>query len=383
MNVLHTCTGPTSLRRRFAALHRAALAVAVIALGACGGSADAPPPPEGAPEGGTTPPAIVPTGLSGPTGVAVDAAGNVYIGEITNPVVWKLQPDGVLAVFAGLAQTGGISDGTSSAARFDEPSALAIDAAGQLYVGDISSCDLRAITAAAVVTTLAGIPENCHGNAVGVGTPGSLGQVRGTAVDAAGNVYFSQFGQGVVSKRSPGGTVTTLAGNFGVPGYLDGTGTSVRFNSPYGVAVDSAGNVFVADSGNNVIRKITAAGVVTTFAGSVVGTSSEDNIGSADGTGPAAQFNDPNGVAVDNAGNVYVADFVNETVRKITPAGVVTTLAGLARTIGSDDGVGSAARFNGPTGVAVDATGNVYVADTENHAIRKITPGGVVTTLAR
>jgi hypothetical protein len=148
------------------------------------------------------------------------------------------------------------------------------------------------------------------------------------------------------------------------------------------VAVDAGGNLYVADSGNNLIRKISPGGVVTTLAGSVVGTSSGANGGSADGLGAAAQFNFPNGLAVDAAGNVYVADFVNETIRQITPAGNVTTLAGTAGVTGNTDGTGSAARFNGPTGIAVDAAGNVYVADTENHAVRKITLAGVVTTLA-
>ena len=148
------------------------------------------------------------------------------------------------------------------------------------------------------------------------------------------------------------------------------------------MAVDAGGNLYVADSGNNLIRKISPGGVVTTLAGSVVGTSSGANGGSADGLGAAAQFNFPNGLAVDAAGNVYVADFVNETIRQITPAGNVTTLAGTAGVTGNTDGTGSAARFNGPTGIAVDAAGNVYVADTENHAVRKITLAGVVTTLA-
>ena len=140
--------------------------------------------------------------------------------------------------------------------------------------------------------------------------------------------------------------------------------------------MDSAGNVYVADSANNTIRKVTPAGVVTTLAGLA------GSCGSADGTGSAARFYCPAGVAVDSAGNVYVADMHNNTIRKVTPAGVVTTLAGLAGSPGSADGTGSAARFNDPYGVAVDSAGNVYVADTGNNTIRKVTPGGVVTTLA-
>ena len=196
------------------------------------------------------------------------------------------------------------------------------------------------------------------------------------AVDAAGNVYVADTGNDTIRKITPAGVVTTLAGTAGQAGSADGTGTAARFNEPDGVAVDAAGNVYVADTNNDTIRKITPAGVVTTLAGTA------GQAGSADGTGAAAQFNAPEGVAVDGAGNVYVADTGNDTIRKITPAGVVTTLAGTAGQVGSADGTGSAARFNDPDGVAVDGAGNVYVADTINDTIREITPAGVVTTLA-
>jgi streptogramin lyase len=168
--------------------------------------------------------------------------------------------------------------------------------------------------------------------------------------------------------------VTTLAGSAGQQGSADGVGAAARFTNPFGVAADSAGNVYVADYNNGTIRKITAAGVVTTLAGSA------GQFGSADGVGAAARFHLPVGVATDSAGNVYVADFFNSTIRKITPAGVVTTLAGSAGQPGSDDGVGAAARFAYPNGVATDSAGNVYVADTGT--IRKITPVGAVTTIA-
>ena len=161
-------------------------------------------------------------------------------------------------------------------------------------------------------------------------------------------------------------TFTTLAGVGAASiGSADGTGSAARFYYPSGVATDSSGNVYVADSSNNTIRKITPAGVVTTLAGLA------GSFGSVDGTGSAARFNDPTGVAADSSGNVYVGDSANHTIRKITPAGVVTTLAGLARSHGSADGTGSAARFSDPQGVATDSSGNVYVADTDNSTIRK------------
>src|SRR5207237_879105 len=187
-----------------------------------------------------------------------------------------------------------------------------------------------------------------------------------------------------IRKITPAGAVTTLAGTAEQIGAADGTGNAARFSSPFGVAVDGASNVYVADTYNNTIRKIAPAGAVTTLAGSA------GQYGSADGTGNAARFNSPFGVAVDSVSNVYVADTYNYTIRKITPAGEVTTLAGSAGQYGSADGLGSAARFGGgpgpfpggPRGVAVDSDANVYVADSDNDTIRKITPAGAVTTMA-
>jgi sugar lactone lactonase YvrE len=210
------------------------------------------------------------------------------------------------------------------------------------------------------------------------GTPGGTGSAAsfvspvGFAVDSAGEVYVADYGNDEIRKITPAGAVTTLAGS-GAQGNADGTGSAASFNYPESVALDSTGNVYVADYGNNEIRKITPAGVVTTLAGS-------GEKGDADGTGSAASFNGPEGVAVDSAGNVYVADYGNNQIRKITPAGAVTTLAGSGAQ-GNADGTGSAASFNGPEGVAVDSAGNVYVGDEFNNEIRKITSAGVVTTL--
>jgi hypothetical protein len=309
-----------------------------------------------------------------PQGVAVDSGGNVYVADQFNNTIRKITPAGVVTTLAGLASIGS-ADGTGTAARFNSPNGVAIDSGGNLYVADQSNYTIRKITAARVVTTFAGSAGQ-PGFADGTGDTARFGGARGTAVDSGGNVYVADQFYNTVRKITAAGVVTTLAGTAGLSGSADGTGSAARFNSPQGVAVDSGLNVYVMDQNNHTIRKITAAGVVSTLAGSA-GVS-----GSADGTGDAARFNRPIGAATDRSGNVYVSDQNNNTIRKITPAGVVTTLAGLAGLAGDADGTGSAARFNDPIGVTTDSAGSVYVADTLNGTIRKITPAGVVTTVA-
>ena len=278
------------------------------------------------------------------------------------------QPSGVVSTLAG-SGTFGYTDGTGTSAKFDYPPGVAVDGAGNVYVADQGNNRIRKITASGVVSTLAG--SGTPGNADGTGTSAQFSYPYGVAVDGAGNVYVADQGNNRIRKITASGVVSTLAGS--TSGYTDGTGTSAQFNNPYGVAVDGAGNVYVADRYNDRIRKITTSGVVSTLAGSTNGYT--------DGTGTSAQFYNPFGVAVDGAGNVYVADLYNHRIRKITASGVVSTLAGNG-TYGYTDGTGTSAKFNRPTGIAVDGAGNVYVADLSNHRIRKITTSGVVSTLA-
>jgi hypothetical protein len=310
-----------------------------------------------------------------PYGVAVDSAGNVYVADRGNHTIRQVTPGGVVTTLAGLAGSWGSADGAASAARFSGPSGVAVDSAGNLYVADTSNQTIRQVTPGGAVTTLAGLAGS-YGSADGIASAARFNWPSGVAVDSAGNVYVADSGNSTIRQVTPGGAVTTLAGLAGSYGSADGTGGAARFYGPGGVAVDSAGNVYVADYDNHAIRKVTPGGVVTTLAG-LAGIG-----GSADGTGSAARFIYPEGVAADSAANGYVADTGNSTIRKVTPGGAVTTLAGLAGKWGSADGTGSAARFYQPFGVAVDSAGTVYVADTYNHTIRKVTPGGVVTTLA-
>jgi sugar lactone lactonase YvrE len=185
------------------------------------------------------------------------------------------------------------------------------------------------------------------------------------AVDSDGSVYVADANNATIRKVTDAGLVTTLAGTASTGGSTDGTGPAARFGFPTCVAVDRSGNIYVTDLFNHNIRKVTDAGVATTLAGTA------GRGDSREGPGLAARFNEPLGVAVDSTGNVYIADSNNHNIRKATAAGVVTTLAGLPEASGSTDGTGPAARFNRPSDVAVDTAGNVYVADSNNHTIRK------------
>ncbi len=280
----------------------------------------------------------------------------------------------IVSTLAGSAGNPGYADGTGAAARFNYPYSVAVDASGTVYVADFSNHCIRKVTPAGVVTTLAGSPGN-SGYADGTGTNAQFNIPRSVAVDASGTVYVAETGNNCIRKVTPAGVVTTLAGSASNSGYADGTGTAAWFNSPQGMAVDANGNLYVADNGNNCIRMVTPAGVVSTLLGSTT-------CGFADGTGVAAQFNGPTGVALDASGTLYVSDCNNSCIRRVTPAGVVSTLAGLAENSGYADGTGTAAQFRYPSNVAVDANGTVYVADQGNNRIRLVTPAGVVTTLA-
>lgn len=315
-----------------------------------------------------------------PSSVAVDGAGNVYVADTLNYAVRKITPDGVVSTLAGLGGSSGRVDGMGNNALLSRFHGLAADSAGNVFVADTFNRLIRKVTPTGVVTTLAGGAGSGDGTGKVVGFTNPLG----VAVDGVGNVYVAD--DGTIRKGNPERTpalilstaykFTTLAGQPVTPGTNNGSGNAARFNNPAGIAVDSFGNLFVADRQSHTIRKVTTAGEVTTLAGRA------GIPGSTDGTGSDAQFNLVQGVATDRTGNLWIADTANHTIRTVTPAGDVATLAGLAGISGTNDGTGISAQFNHPSGVAVDRPGNAYVADTGNHTIRKVTPAGVVTTLA-
>jgi sugar lactone lactonase YvrE len=322
-----------------------------------------------------------------PVGMVVDQAGNTYVADSTNNTIRKITPAGLVSTFVGTAGVTGSNDGVGAAASFHSPNAIAIDGNGNLYVTDNGNYTIRKITPTGSVTTIAGTAGG-QGSANGTGVVVGFQGPCGIATDIAGNVYVTDGN--AIREITPAGVVSTFAGTVGTTGSADGSGSSASFNLPVGIAIDNQDNIYVSDTGNNTIRKITSAGVVSTIAGSA------GQVGSADGTGAAARFNQPGEIAVDQAGNLYVADTNNYTIRKISASGTVTTLAGVVGQAGSADGAGPTARFGGcyyqnvptscftygPRGIAVDGTGDVLVADTGNNTIRKIFPSGNVATVA-
>jgi sugar lactone lactonase YvrE len=305
--------------------------------------------------------------FSGPFGIAIDGAGNLYVAEQGNQIIRKITPNAVVSIFAGSGKVGA-TNGIDSNASFWYPSGVAVDAFGYVYVADRSNELIRQVDTMGITTTLAGDKYPGYVNAFG-----TLNGPTSVATDAQGNVYFSDCNDNLILEFDTLGDLSNLAGN-GIPGSNNGVDPAASFWLPYGITSDATGNVYVADRNNNMIREISRAGVVTTLAGNPLA-------GSTNGTGTGASFNSPSGVAIDGSGNIFVADSKNNLIRKINPAGGVSTLAGSGSS-GSTNGMGTAASFNNPTGVAVDMAGNVYVADHGNNLIRKISPVGMVSTLA-
>ncbi len=296
-----------------------------------------------------------------PFGIAIDAQGNIYVGDGGNSLVRKITTAGVVSTLAGNG-TEGFADGGSSVAEFGDPTGLVADAQGNIYVADAPNNRIRKITPAGIVSTLAG--SGTAGFADGSGPAAQFNFPDGMAMDVQGNIYVADGSGNLIRKVTPAGVVTTFAGS-GTAGYADGAATAAQFYYPIGIATDAQGNLYVADAENQRIRKITSAGVVSTLAGGGLP-------GLTDGSGSSAQFYFPRGLATDAQGNVYVADLYNNAIREITPAGVVNTIAGNG-TQGFVDGNGATAEFYYPSGVAVDVHGNIFVADQNNNRIRMIT----------
>lgn len=298
-----------------------------------------------------------------PASIAIDTLGNYYIADTANHVIRKINSAGVVSTFAGSPGASGNVDGAGAEARFSGPSAIAVNAVGTVFVADTFNQTIRSITPNGVVSTLAG-QSGVSGSADGVGSAARFSFPAGIATDVGGTLYVSDSSNHTI-RRIQGNTVSTLAGSAGVAGSADGNGNAARFNYPAHLAVEASGVIYVADSQNHTIRRISPSGGVTTVAGTA------GVVGASDANGTAATFNRPTGVAVDSSGNIYVADTNNNTIRRVSALGAVTTIAGAVGQAGSSDGAGAQARFNQPFAVAVDVNGNLFIADTRNHTIRR------------
>jgi len=335
---------------------------AVFLVSACGGSG-----------GGVTA-----TNSSAIIGVTVDNVATptkLMVANTDNQTIQTLTlSNNAVVTLAGSANTAGTTDGTSTAAKFYAPFGITLSGS-DFYVADTYNHAIRKVTSAGVVTTIAGTAGTA-GNTDGTGSAALFYGPKSLVSDGT-NLYVNDtFNHTIRKVVIASGATTTLAGYAGTSGTTDGSGSAARLYVPFGIAYDGT-NLFVSDTGNQTIRKVTPLGVVTTLAGTA-GTS-----GITDATGTSAKFNNPAGIVSDGT-NLFVADSSNHTIRKIVIlGGVVTTLAGVAGTSGSTDGTGAAALFSTPIGLTIDNAGNLYVVDQNYTKIRKVVSStGVVTTIS-
>lgn len=285
------------------------------------------------------------TTLNHPSGITKDASGNLFVCDRDNHRIIKITPAGVTSVFAG--GTMGFTNGTGTAAQFNQPYTITIDGAGNFYVGDRINHAVRKITPTGVVTTLAG--NGTAGFANGTGSAAMFNEPLGLAIDASGNVYVADYINSALRKITAAGVVSTLS----------------SITNIFGITIDASGNVYCAQYGHHVVSKYSSTGVYSIIAGQA-GSSGTD-----DGTGTAAKFNFPAGITIDANGNLYVTETFNNRIRKITQAGLVSTIAG--STSGFADGTGSAAMFNLPIAICGDfVNSSLYIADFDNNKLRKV-----------
>ena len=316
--------------------------------------------------------------INWPAGVAVDGSGNLYITDTNNHRIRKVDAStGIISTVAGTGASGYSGDGAAAtSAQIDLPRGVALDGSGNLYIADAWNNRIRKVDTAGVITTIAGTTLGFSGDG-GTATAAQLSHPHDMAVDGAGNLYIADTQNHRIRKVDTAGVITTVAGGGSSLGD-GGAATAAQLSSPHDVAVDGSGNLYIADTTNNRIRKVDAStGIISTVAGTGVFGFSGDG-----GPATSAQISSPEGVAVDGSGNLYIADWDNHRIRKVDAAtGNISTVAGTTADVG-DGGLAASAHLRSPIGVAVDGSGNLYIADWDNHRVRKVDTAGVITTVA-
>jgi gliding motility-associated-like protein len=311
--------------------------------------------------------------FNNPRAVATDNSGNLYIADMRNHVIRKVNSTGIISTVAGNGTSGTTTANTPAiSAPLNQPTGMAIDNEGNIYIADYNASTVKKVNAQGIMTTFAGNGTEGFGGDGGQAAAAKLYKPVAIAMDNAGNMFISDASNKVIRKVNKNGIITTYAGTPGRAGYSGdgGPATAAKLTQPAGIAVDNAGNLYIADPSCSVIRKVTPQGIISTFAGN-------GNPGYSGDGGPATkaefQIGSPQGVAVDNAGNVYASDYQNHVVRKISTSGIITTIAGTgAPDYTGDGGPAISASIWYPIGIATDNAGNIYITDSYNNTIRKI-----------
>jgi trimeric autotransporter adhesin len=308
-----------------------------------------------------------------PTDIIFDPAGNMYIADNCNHRIRKVDNSGIITTIVGTGVLGNSGDGgPATSAQLAFPIGITFDAAGNLYIADSWNNNIRKVNTSGVITTIAGTGASGYSGDGGPAINATFNSLGGVSIDAAGNIYVPDGNNNRIRKISPAGTITTYMGN-GTSGNTGNGGppASAKVSLPAYTFMDNTGNLYIAEAGNNCIRKVNTSGIVSTVAGLMTTTPAYAGDG---GPAVSARMNFPTGLKLDAAGNIYIADRYNNVIRKVNTSGIISTYAGnVTNGFSGDGGPATSAQLNEPYGLGVDVSGNVYITDSNNERIRKIT----------
>ena len=309
------------------------------------------------------------TKLSLPYGIGSDAVGNIYIADLDNSRIRKVNTAGIISTVAGNGTAGFSGDGGQATdAELNSPRAICFDALGNFYIADELNYRIRKVNSAGIITTLAGNGNDGFSGDGGQATASELSNAFGIAIDALGNLYMADWGNGRIRKVNTAGIISTYAGNGLCCAIGDGgQATAAQLSYPYGVALDTIGNLYIANYGDGRVRMVNTSGIITTIAGG--GSSLAEGVAATN-----AYLSGPNSVAIDITGNLYISEYYNARIRIVNTSGIINTIAGNETSgFSGDGGQAIAAELNYPTGIVINIAGNLYIADQSNNRIRMVT----------